>query len=747
VTASPPDVATGPSKSSSDPGIVPAGRFSCVVDEDPRFHLEALRWFGCLTEAAGVDPHDLVVHVVGGASSDALEFVQAKGTALHPIDRFDQRSPHCNKISGALRLSEDHPEGLVALCDTDIAVLEDPRRLAVPPGSIAGKTVDAPLPPLDVIVRIFDAAGVAVPSTVALPWGPDQWTVSGNNNGGLYLVPGPLLPRVAEAWATWASWLLDRAELLEEWSIYVDQVAMALGLASEAIGSHPLEVRWNTPTHDLTRIPTDPPVPAVLHYHQEVDRMGRLRPVGRRAIDERVAVANEAIDRVWSAAAPYETYQRWLAARDPATTPQPAREQQRAMIGRIIAMLEPDSVLEVGCGEGDVTQNLPLGRYTGVDISSEAVRRARLTHPDGEFVVGSLDRPIEADLVVGLDVLTELTAASDYRRTAELLWESTRQALVVSGYEAPPGELDPRATFHEPLSDTLRRVAPHAEAYPVVAEGPMTTFTVLRAVAGAHPRDYPATTLAPLVARHPDPAALMEMRVHARRTVGFYPDHSPRLWEYPVVAKLVEEHLPPGSRLLDIGAGVSPLSPFLTSRGYEVDTLDPSPVRRDWKDHQEWNEWHYLDYGAAGLARQSYNCTLDELPRTPSYDGVFSISVIEHMPAVTRRMLLDDISLRTRLGGLVVLTIDLLPGTDNLWNMNLGVEVDDPAVHGTFPEVIDECTRVGLEVFHQEDVRDWPETHVEIGLLIARKVRPSTSNQLQAGRGLRTLARRLRQRL
>jgi Methyltransferase domain len=348
---------------------------------------------------------------------------------------------------------------------------------------------------------------------------------------------------------------------------------------------------------------------------------------------------------------------------------------------------------------------------------------------------------------LGLDVLTETTAAFEYQRTAELLWESTRQALVVSGYEAPPGDLDPRATFHEPLSVTLRRLAPDAEAYPIAAEGPMTTFTLLRPVAGGHPRDYPASTLAPLVKRHPDPAMLMEMRVHARRTTGFYPDHSPRLWEYPVVAGLVEEHLQPGSRLLDIGAGVSPLSPFLTSRGYEVDTLDPSTVHRDWSDHKEWNEWHYLDYGAAGLARRSWNCTLDELPKALSYDGVYSVSVIEHVPAATRRKLLDDISLRTRLGGLVVLTIDLVPGTDDLWNMNLGVEVDDPAVHGTFPEVIGECNRVGLEVFHQEAVREWPETHVEIGLLVARKVRPSPSNQLHAGRGLRTLARRLRERL
>jgi len=718
----------------------PPGLFSCVVDEHPRFHLEALRWFACLTEVAGVDPRALVVHVVGRTSSDVLEFLEAQEVAVRSVDRFDARSPHCNKISGALRLAEDRPEGLIALCDTDIAVLEDPRRLAVPPGSIGAKTVDAPLPPLDVVTGIFEAAGVAVPPVVALPWGPDQWTVSGNSNGGLYLVPGALLARVAGAWARWASWLLDRAELLKEWSVHVDQVAMALGLASEAVGSYPIEVRWNTPTHDLTRIPSEPPMPAVLHYHQQVDRNGRIRPVGASSIDERIAAANEAIERIWSAASPDETYQEWLSELGPTMTSHTVREQQRAMVGRLIAMAQPDSVLEVGCGEGDLTEGQPLGRYVGIDASSEAVEQARLKYPRGEFVVGSFDQPVEADLVLGLEVLTETVSDTDYRRTAELLWQSAKQAMVVSGYDAPPGDVDPRATYHEALSSTLSRVAPSAEIYPIATDGPLTTFTVLRAVPDGHPRDFSQTTLAPLVKRHPDPAKLMEMRMHARRTTGFYPDHSPRLWEYPVVANLIEGHLPPGSQLLDIGAGVSPLAPFLTSRGYVVDTLDPSPVHRDWSDHKEWNEWHYLDYGSAGLARRSWNCTLDELPEASSYDGIYSISVIEHVAAPDRRMLLDGVSLHTRLGGLVVLTIDLVPGTDELWNMNLGVEVDDPALHGSLPDVIEECAQVGLEVFLQETVRAWPGTHVEIGLLVARQTRPRSTKP----RGLRSLARRLR---
>ena len=294
----------------------PAGYFSCVVDDHPRFHLDALRWFATLTGVAGVDPGDLLVHAVGNSATDALELLRARGVTVRPIDPFDPRSPHCNKISGALRLAEDGPPGMVVLCDTDVVVLEDPRRLALPPEAIAGKLVDAPVPPFEVILDIFAAAGVAPPPSVPLPWGTGQRTVVGNSNGGLYLVPGTLLPRVATAWAGWARWLLDRLDLFQQWTVYIDQVAMAMALADTGTGSTPLEVRWNTPIHDPDRIPAGTAEPSIIHYHQRVDRNGLLLLTGVPAVDGRIRMANDAIEKAWAGGFPESTYQKWLDLMD-----------------------------------------------------------------------------------------------------------------------------------------------------------------------------------------------------------------------------------------------------------------------------------------------------------------------------------------------------------------------------------------------------------------------------------------------
>ncbi len=685
-----------------------------MVDDQPRFHLDALRWYATLTGAAGVDVDDLVVHVVGSDSSEPLDFLKARGVAVRTVERFDPRSPHCNKISAALALAEDTVEGMAVLCDTDLAVLEDPRRLALPSNGIAGKPVDAPVPPLDVVVDIFGAAGLELPPLVTLPWGPDSQTVSGNNNGGLYLVPGPLLPTVASAWSRWARWLLDRRELLGTWTVYLDQVAMALGLAAERLESEVLDVRWNTPVHDPTRIPPDAPRPAVIHYHQEVDRTGRIRATGRVSIDGQVEAANRAIDDVWHQAAPDRTQGQWLQTLEPVAIPGQATAAVDGGDPRLAALEElvrPTTVLEYGS--------------------------------DGKPVAGSdPDHRRQGDITVCRRALGHLTHRSDYLDLVETLWRSTAECLVVSGLEVPPPSDQPGLHFHEPLSVTLRRVAPEAELYPLGPDGAASLVAALRPPAHRHGRDYSAATLAPLIDRHPDPMSLIALRLQARLTTGFYPDHAPRLWEYPVVAALITDHLAPGSRIIDVGAGVTPLPPYLTSRGYVVDTVDPSPTIRDRSTQAEWNEWGFLDYGATGLAHRSWNATLGEVPLDPPFDGVYSVSVIEHVPADDRRALLADMAARTRPGGLVVLTIDLKRGEENLWNRNLGVQVEDPWRHGTFQDVIDEGAAVGLSLLRRDTVRDWGDVDVDIGLLALQKT-PRPDNDRRRGRGLRSLVRRL----
>ena len=478
-----------------------------------------------------------------------------------------------------------------------------------------------------------------------------------------------------------------------------------------------------------------------MHYHQDVDSQGFLCSSGSPSINRQIDRVNEAIGHMWQESFPAVTFwQWWNLSNQPAGLASRGSDRplaDRDLLTSVLSAVAPASVLHVGCGDGEAARNLPMASYVGIDPSPEAVLRAEILRPEGRFHVGRLaEFPVRADLTICLDTLAQESDAAAYRDQVNRLWESAQRALVISGYEHAPDAVPLTGFFHEPLSATLRAVAPEAELYPLRAEHGITTFVVLRPPVAPHPRDFSVHTLESVIDRHPDPLMLLGLRLEGQRTFGFFPDHAPRLWEYPAAADLVFEYLPQGSRLVDVGAGVTPLAPFLASRGYVIDTVDPSDIHRTWPPAEDWNEWGFVDYAEAGLGHRSWNCTLGELPESPSFDGAMSISVIEHIPATERRALLRDIALRLRPGGLMVLTIDLVRGGNDLWNRNRGQIVDERR-HGTFGDVVSEGAAAGFELIRKDVVREWGDVDVDIGLIVMRRTEASVKSWRRALRRLR----------
>lgn len=702
------------------------GILSCVVDTHPRFHLEALRWFASTTRLASIDPANLVVHVVGDGGADVRAYLERHGVSVRDIEPFDARSPHCNKVAGALALARDHTAGLCVLTDSDVAIVEDPRSLGVPPDQVGMKPVDMANPPLEVLGAVFAAAGILEPRTVGIPWQAEV-TFSGNGNGGVYLVPGGILPDVARAWNHWARWLLDRLELLRDWAQHVDQVSMALALAAEGIDVFELAPRWNTPIHIDGFVPRDAQVPAIIHYHQRVDHIGQIEPIGLPAVDDRIHRVNAAMGSVWAEAFPNATFWDWRYATNPTLGSGVGSrgvplESKRRLLRSVVEVVRPSSVLDVGCGDGEATRALPLPGYVGIDLSKESIARASAGRPDGRYRVGTLGESHEqADLTLCLDVLIHQADAAQYRRLVAELVESTRTALVVSGYQRPFTTTSPMVFFHEPLEQTVAHADPNLEIYPLRAEHEVTTFLALSPPPVRHPRDFSSASLRQVIGRHPNPLRLCDIRRSSWQTVGFYPDHAPRLWEYPAVADIVESAAPPGASIIDVGAGVSPLAPYLTLHGFSVDTLDPSPVHRSLPPGPECNEWDFLDYAAAGLARRSWNCPLHEVPAEHRYHVAYSVSVIEHLPAADRRALLSEMARRLLPSGVVILTVDLTRGTDILWNRVRGEQVEDDGLHGNFQDLVEEVSAQRLTIVGAETVRGWGDVPVDIGLVVASR--------------------------
>jgi hypothetical protein len=200
--------------------------------------------------------------------------------------------------------------------------------------------------------------------------------------------------------------------------------------------------------------------------------------------------------------------------------------------------------------------------------------------------------------------------------------------------------------------------------------------------------------------------------------------HFPRLFEYPWVLDQILK-LKIVASVADIGAGVSPLPVALAKRGVDVYTFDANKRTRTWTDVFEGTKsgWGFLDYGQRYEKIRSFNEYFDaNLVPGVKYDVIYSVSVVEHTPKRARVAIWDEASKTLSKDGRLVFSIDIEPNSNNIWNRERGVRVEEPEVHGKISDIHNELREAGFVIETQEILRGIPMSLVDILFFAARRV-------------------------
>ena len=281
--------------------------FSCVVDRPRYLMAQCFVWVNCLLELRKIPPKSVFVHVVGVDDAEFLLWVEALGVNVVKVAPFDPRNPYCNTLC-QLETFAGGEFDQVVLMDCDTAWVGD---APLPRGEpVAGKIVDNARPPESVLAGVFSAAGLGEPNwaEVSLPKGDDSRRSDWNNfNGGLYILDGRFVGKLAPAWRAWATWCLDRRDSFAqrvrrpvgyspraaEGIVPSDQVSFALALRElGVVGTH-LPIEWNYPTYS----PLLPDVtPQILHYSRHFKPPFRLRRTGIPSPDRAIDALNARIE-------------------------------------------------------------------------------------------------------------------------------------------------------------------------------------------------------------------------------------------------------------------------------------------------------------------------------------------------------------------------------------------------------------------------------------------------------------------
>ncbi len=436
----------------------------CVAENNAKYLGQSLRlmqsisWF-----APALARSDRYVCCVDGIADDYRQALERLGVHVRIVERFSQRHPPSNKLR-FLQLPEIARADGVLLLDCDTIVLRDPPLLAGRPG-LYGKMADAPTVPLEVFQRVFDAFALVMPAPICRCSVGGEATIPYFNAGVLYF-SAKALRELVPAWIRCNEALLDRLELLGEHEIYCEQTSLSLALAATG---HPFEVAGNElnfPVHfqdtgaRASLVGVDP---FIIHYHSLCDDSGFICASSLPLVDHRIQEFNARLRRSRDVSFDNRDFWNRRYAENPELgsgigSRGDCLAFKRELLSAVAARWTPSSIVDVGCGDMEVSSALPSQGYTGIDCSNVVVEINRRQFPDRQFLaVDFLTSNIEpADMVVCLDVLIHLPSADVYRAFVDKLVRSAKQVGIVAGDDEDPS-LGGIVFYHEPLRLTLER--------------------------------------------------------------------------------------------------------------------------------------------------------------------------------------------------------------------------------------------------------------------------------------------------
>ena len=243
--------------------------------------------------------------------------------------------------------------------------------------------------------------------------------------------------------------------------MHADQVSFALAMRELNVKVGHLPLTWNYPTH----IPANnlPDVsPQIIHYHREMTGYLKLKVLGIPCVDNAIIELNASIEgfirenllntMLWDF--------RYRIDPDLGSGSRGADlDAKRRLIADALRSFENSRIVDIGCGDLEVTRHLSVKNYLGVDIAPTAIALAKEKRPDWTFqVMRPEDRIPEGDVVLCVDVLIH---QPDERQFFDLMGRAAaaaRRRLIVTGYEGPPTFTSEITRYYLPITEALRRM-------------------------------------------------------------------------------------------------------------------------------------------------------------------------------------------------------------------------------------------------------------------------------------------------
>ena len=747
--------------------------YSCVVDKSYKFQYQGWLWVNSLIMNGQVEPQNIYMHCIKGIDEEFKKLCASLSVNVLGIEPFGD-GKYCNKIA-QMFTSQFQKADMVVLMDTDTFLVENFEKY-LNPNLICAKPTDAPNPPINVFEKIFNLSGIKKSLGDMKVSIEDSYTYGANFNGGLYCIPVKYLDAMRDSWSKWANWLLDhvrQTDRIEFPNIHIDQMSFCMAIHENEFPIQELDISFNFPFHILTEAVREP---YMLHYHWKIDATGLIETVSDDILNSAIEKANTTVRRVFN----NNVYWNYRYEVNPelgsGTGSRGVNLNLKKLALKMLGIESYASVLDIGFGDLELMKDFNIKEYQGFDISNEAIKMARTKRPDWNFdsiYDLSLIEFKKYEYVQCLDVLIHQKTREDFDKLLNFAIKKTEKRLFISGFTTFASEYEANHVlgFYGSLKDKLTQSGKFKSIEHILTIGcadyyvcdveldnneatleaenralrekiealysstswkitkPLRVikqlFRSTQTISPSNsvsilPNDMPTEIVRIAFKNTKYPSHLHKIIESSRKYFGWYTKHFPRIYEYPWLYDKLKNVR--SKKIGDLGAGITPMPILFAQDGAFVFTIDNSRLHRSISDLNEANEWGFLDYSELNENIVSYNSELKiDTFEHESFDCWYSISVIEHVPADTRRSLLFIIKCLLKPKGEFLLTVDLAKDSEYLHNMNSGEIVEDKLVHGTLEDLKSEIIELGF-VIHESCVLKMPQNEkVDIALIHAQK--------------------------
>lgn len=104
--------------------------------------------------------------------------------------------------------------------------------------------------------------------------------------------------------------------------------------------------------------------------------------------------------------------------------------------------VSPGTILEIGCGLGDIISSIQWHDRLGYDIDKKAIMAARILHPGTAFRIGSFDavRDKKISVLIALNFMHRINDTDCHRYFSKLLKRNEVDLIIVDAVQSPPYE-------------------------------------------------------------------------------------------------------------------------------------------------------------------------------------------------------------------------------------------------------------------------------------------------------------------